>query len=85
MNVNIVQNKYVNALLLLMLVSAFIHLFFAICIMVVTGNISFLNYFGILQIDYFLPSLVTTAYGTIASLAVVVLLYLGIIFYSRKT
>ncbi len=76
MNVNIVQNKYVNALLLLMLVSAFIHLFFVI---------SFLNYFGILQIDYFLPSLVTTAYGTIASLAVVVLLYLGIIFYSRKT
>ena len=55
MNIRIVKNRYINALLLLMLFSAIAHVLILLYMAITSGSLHFLNYFTILEIGYILP------------------------------
>lgn len=84
MNLIIVKNKYLNAFFLFMLVSALAHFLVIICIAAVTADFSPLNYFSILQIDYFLPGLTGTSTINAVSLVIAALLYLLIVKFEPR-
>ncbi len=73
------ENKYINALFLLMLFSAIIHLLILFYIAITTKDLYVLNYFHILEITYFLPSLASNITGNIISIFFVVLFYMVIL------
>lgn len=80
MNVKIVKNKYLNALLLLMLLSAVIHILVLIFIAVKSLNIYILNYFNILEFDVLFPNIFrNTFYNNLLSFAVALFLYFAIL------
>lgn len=83
MNLKIVQNKYVNALLLLMLGSAIIHMVILVLVAAKTGNLYLLNYFNILDIDLLFAAAFNTAVGNVLAMAVAVAMYVIILKNNR--
>lgn len=72
----IIRNKYVNALLILMLFSAVLHMLIVAYIALATGNIYVLNYFNVLSLTYFFPTGFNSFWGNVLSFVVMVALYL---------
>jgi len=79
MNIKIVKNKYLNALLLLMFVSAVIHMAVLFCAAAASGNLYILNYVNILGLDLFYPNLGNSAAGNAFSLIFMGVLYIIIL------
>lgn len=85
MKIQIVENKYINAVLLVMLFSAGIHMLILFYLALISGNFYLLNYFNIIDLDVLFPSLFTNSpMGNIVSVLLVVLLYFFILKYNRK-
>ncbi len=77
MKIQIVKNKYLNAVLILMLVSAIAHMAILFWIAIITANIHVLNYFDILNLGAG-PSF------DIPSFVFVLFLYGGILYFNEK-
>ncbi len=76
MNIKVVKNKYLNALFLLMILSAVAHMLNSIFIAVKSFDIYILNYFNILELDILFPNIFkNTPYGNLSSFVVVLFLY----------
>ena len=75
MAMQIVKNKYVNSLLLLMLGSATVHMVILFYFTIVSGNLYILNYFNILDIDLFYPNVFNNQAGNTFSGFFVVAIY----------
>ena len=79
MKIKITENKYLNTLFLLMLVSASFHVLILFVSALMFQNLHFLNYFRILNIDYFLPDFINSFSGDIFSIFFAAFLYLAIL------
>lgn len=79
MAVNIVKNKYLNALLILMLFSAIVHMLVLFIVAVISQDMYMLNYFNILDLDLFYPNVFNSPAGNIFSGLIVVAIYLFIL------
>ncbi len=79
MNIKIVKNKYINALFLLMLLSAIVHMLILFYFTILSGNIYILNYFNILSFGLFYRNIFNSLSGNIFSLIFVAVLYLVIL------
>ncbi len=73
--IKIVENKYLNALFLLMLLSAIIHMAVLFCFAILSHNAYSLNYFNILDLDLLYPNLFNGIAGNIFSIIFVIFLY----------
>ncbi len=78
MKIKIVSNKYLNAVLLLMLFSAIVHMAILFFLALTTGNVGILNYFSILQLDRLFGGGFDTIPAGIISVLVATVIY-GII------
>jgi uncharacterized membrane protein len=83
MKIQIVKNRYFNALLLLMLFSAFVHMVILFIVAIFSLNLHVLNYFAIVDANYIIPSFFNSSQGDAISFIVVVLLYGGILYLNR--
>jgi hypothetical protein len=79
MKIKIVQSKYLNTLLVLMLFSAIVHMLILGYFALISGNPYVLNYFNILDIDNFFPGFLDSVEGNAFSLVFVGGLYLFIL------
>jgi len=68
MKIQIVQNKYLNALFVVMLFSAAVHMLILGYLAFKSGDPYVLNYFNILDIDAFIPGFLDSAAGNLFSL-----------------
>ena len=75
MKIKIVKNKYLNALFLLMLFSAIVHMVILFIFAILSKNVNILNYFNILNLNYFMPDFFNNLLGNITSFLFVILLY----------
>mgnify|MGYP001618598177 CR=1 FL=1 len=75
MNIKIVKNKYLNALFVLMLFSAIVHMLILFYIAMATGDFYVINYFNIISITYFLPDFFNNLWGNIVSIVFVAAIY----------
>jgi len=79
------KNRYLEALIKLILFSAIFHLVLLFIYALINLNISYLNYFSIIDIDLFLPSITEGPFSLIFSLITALALYLIILFkFTRK-
>jgi len=69
MKLIIVRNKYLNALFVLMLFSAAIHMLILAYLAFKAGDPYILNYFNILDVDIFIPGFLNSEAGNLLSLA----------------
>lgn len=83
MKVKILENKYLNSLLLLMLVSAGVHMGILVCLALWTGDFYLLNYFNILDIDRLAGDVFNNGYGNALATAAAVGLYVIILKMNR--
>lgn len=74
-----VKNKYLNALLLLLLFSAVFHMAILFVFAIAFWNIHFLNYFHILNLNYFFPEFSNNYLADGISFAVMLGIYLIIL------
>lgn len=79
MNIKIVKNKYLNALFLLMLFSAIVHMIILFFLAITQQNTSLINYFNILNISYFLPQLAGSFQQDVVSFVFTAAIYLVIL------
>lgn len=79
MNIKIVKNKYINALFILMLFSAIVHMLILSCLAAVSGSLYVLNYFNILDLDLFYPNIFNSFGGNIFSIFFVIAAYIIIL------
>lgn len=79
MNFKIVQNKYGNAVLLLMLVSAIVHMAILGYLAIQSKNWYLLNYFNILDVDLLTKNTFDSAYGNMVATATMIGIYLLIL------
>jgi len=81
----IVENKYVNALLILMLFSAVVHTLVLFSISFSNGDLYIFNYFNILDLDILFPLIFKNDFlGNFASLIIIIATYF-IILKSNKS
>lgn len=85
MSIKIVENKYLNALLLLMLFSAIIHMLVVFYWSVISKDFYLLNYFNILDLDLFYPNIFNNFSGNLFSLFFVVVIYILILKINRRS
>lgn len=83
MKIKIVNNKYLNALLLLMLFSAIVHMAVLFCWFLVSKDIYIFNYFNILNLNYFYPESSDNLWWNVSSVFAVILIYLLILFINK--
>lgn len=74
-NMKIVKNKYLNALLLLMLFSAILHMVILGMMALASKSVHVLNYFNIVNLPYFIPGIPQGALGDGLSFVFVIVLY----------
>ncbi len=79
MNIKIVNNQYLNSLLVFILFSAILHVIVIFTLAIMYNNLRFLNYFSLLELSYFLPNFFTSFTGDIVSLVVMISIYLFIL------
>ncbi len=83
MNIKIADNKYVNALLVLMLFSAIVHMIILFVVAIASRDMYVLNYFNILDVDLFHASIFSSGAGNLFALVAVVGIYLGLLKFNR--
>lgn len=83
MNIAIVKNRYVNAMLILMLFSAATHLLIIFFSMMMSGDLYLLNFFNIVGVSYLIPNFLNSFSGNLLSFAFAAALYLIILRYNR--
>ncbi|MDP3881457.1 MAG: hypothetical protein Q8Q31_01105 [Nanoarchaeota archaeon] len=74
----IVNNRYLETLFRLMLLSAIVHVTLLIIYSMKIKDLSPLNYISILEIDLFFPSIVQNASGAWAGWILLIVLYVAI-------
>ena len=79
MRIKIVKNKYLNALFILMLFSAIVHMLVVFYFALTSGDFYIFNYFNILDLDLFYPNIFNNFIGNIFSILFVVFIYLIIL------
>lgn len=79
MNINIVKNKYVNAVLLLMLFSAGAHMAIRLYVAIRQWDFYFINYFNILDVTYFLPNFLHSVLGNVFATLFTIIIYVIIL------
>jgi hypothetical protein len=79
MNIRLAKNKYLNSFLVLLLVSAVIHFILLVSKTLATGDLHVLNFFHILDIDWFAPGLSAGFGGDIISWITAGILYIAIL------
>lgn len=85
MKIQIVKNKYLNALFVLMLFSAVAHMLILIFIALKTSDVYVLNYFNILDLDILFPAIFKNGIlGNLASLVFVASFYIIILQWTEK-
>jgi len=84
MDIKIVKNRYLNAVLLLMLGSAIVHMVILFFWAIKEGSLYVLNYFNILDVDLFYPNIFDSFWGNVFSFVFAVIIYL-IILKTNKT
>jgi len=82
MNIKIVENKYINTALLLMLVSAVIHMVILCFQALVQWDFYPINYFNILDLDYFFGSVFQNFWGNVIGTLVAAAIYGSILKYN---
>ena len=80
----VVKNKYLNALLLLMLFSAIVHMVVLFVNALAKQDFYTLNYFNILDLDLIYPGLANSFWGNVFSLLCVAVLYFLILKINDK-
>ncbi|MSU54390.1 MAG: hypothetical protein EXS48_00930 [Candidatus Staskawiczbacteria bacterium] len=75
MDIKIVKNKYLNALFLLMLFSAIVHMLMLFYFAIISKDLYVLNYFNILDVDIFFPNIFNNFAGNIFSVILVIIIY----------
>ena len=78
------NNRYLDALLKLILLSAFTHLGILAVQFVRTGDAEILNYFNILDVDLFFPAIAVGPFSQVVSVLTIVGLYLVIVLFFTK-
>jgi len=78
------KNIYLDTLIKLILFSAIFHIFLLIIYSIIKLNITYLNYFKILDIDLFFPNIVTGSLSQIISISIIIIMYVVIYFISSK-
>ena len=78
-NIKIVKNKYINALFVLMLFSAVVHMLVVFYLALASGDLYIVNYFNILDLDLFYPNIFNSFGGNIFSIVFVAVIYLIIL------
>lgn len=79
MNIKIVKNKYLNALFILMLFSAVVHMAILFFLSLKTKDMYVLNYFNILDIDLFIPNILNNNLGNFISFVFMIFIYIVIL------
>lgn len=79
------NNRFLDAFLKLLLVSAIIHLSIIVVFLIITKNIKVLNYFNILDIDSFFPEVINGTLSQILSAGIVIFIYIVIFFFFTKS
>ncbi len=83
--VRITKNKFIDALLNVILVAGILHLTLLITICIIRRDITYLNFFRIIEIDAFFPYITQGPLSQITSLAIIAALYfLMLFFYTKK-
>ena len=83
--IQIVKNRYLDALLKFILLTAIMHVVLLIIFSIVTLNVVPLNYFNILDLDSFFPNVIEGTLSQVLSVVVMVALYLAIFsFYTKR-
>lgn len=76
MKIHIVKNKYLNALILVIIVSAVSHMIIVVIRAFMEKSFYPLNYFHILNLDYFFPNVFLNNFsGNLASIIFSAILY----------
>ena len=83
MNIKIVKNKYINALFILMLFSAIVHMLIIFYSALTLGDLYIINYFNILDLDALYPEAFNSFIGNVFSILFVVAVYLVILKNNR--
>ena len=79
MKIKITENKYLNALLILILFSATVHMLALFVSAAIHKNLHMINYFNILDLNYFIPNFLNNSWGDIVSFIFVAIIYLIIL------
>ena len=79
MKIKITKNKYLNALFLLMLFSASLHMVILFVLALVNQDLSLINYFNILNVNYFFQGTFNGILSNLLSFAVVGVIYIIIL------
>ena len=83
MKIKIVNNKYLNSLLLLMLISAIIHMVILFYVAITSNDSYWLNYFNILDLDLLFGTMFNSLSGNLFSTVVAGIIYLVILYVNR--
>jgi hypothetical protein len=83
-HIHIVKNKYLNALLVLMLFSAIAHMAVLFILALASGGWQELNYFNILDINTLFPNFLTGFGGNIISWLIAAGLYIAILKLNKR-
>jgi len=78
------KNRYIDAALKLVLVSGIMHAFLLLIFSIAKLNAAYLNYFNILDVDLFFPSIAKGALSQILSIISIITAYLIIYLYFTK-
>lgn len=78
------KNKIIKSALLLMLLSAFLHMGLLALHFLITFDATPFNFFRIIGLDYFFPNFVMSSFGNYIAASLVVVLYAGIYFLVSK-
>ena len=81
---NIAKNRFLDALLKLMLLSAIVHAVLVVIFSFLTKDLEFLNYFYIIGLNLFFPNISMGITGQILSAATVVAFYTAIFLFFTK-
>ncbi len=82
--IQIAKNRYLDAFLKLLLVSAFIHLAILIVYAFVSHDLAYLNYFRIISLDLFFPRVRSFGSTNVIVLLATLGFYLAIFFLFTK-
>lgn len=84
MKIKINKNKYFNAIFVLMLFSASLHMLILFYLAIIQKNIYILNYFNILDLDLLFPKIFVDNF-TLNCIAFLVVIILYIYFLKKNT
>ena len=79
------NNKFIRAFVLLMLISAVLHMGILFVHFIVTFDVSPFHFFRIIELDIFFPEFVASVVGEYVSAAVVTILFLFGFFFAVST